>query len=116
MHSIGVNIQKVIACSIAIIILQIVVFSILWSNPFVKQILAPYATDPAIKGYDFIGGEQNWKLIRLLFHVGFMSLCIYVYIVFLPAIPGNFVLKGVYFGSLIGFLGLYPKLLIFGHL
>jgi len=109
MYSIEVNRKKVVAYGAAIIFLQMIVFSILWANPLVIDLLAQYASHPAVKSYEFIGGEQSWKLARMLFHIGFMSICIYFYIALCRSIPGGVILKGVYFGTLIGFLRFIPE-------
>lgn len=109
MCSIEINKKKLLVYGVAIIFLQLIVFSILWANPFVKDLMAQFSSHTAVKSYDFIGGEINWKLARLLFHVGFMILSIYIYIVLCRSIPGGVVLKGVYFGALIGFFRFIPE-------
>lgn len=109
MHTIVVHRKKTIAYGAVIIFLQMIVFSILWANPFVKDLLDQFSTHPSVKTYDFIGGEDNWKLARMLFHVAFMAVAIYIYTLLYSAIPGGPWLKGVYFGILIGILRFIPE-------
>lgn len=109
MSNIRVNRNRVFIVSIAVIAVQIVIFSILWANPVVSGLMAEFANHPSVKTYEFIGGESTWKLMRMLFHVAFMGLSIWVYLRLYPALPGGLWLKGASFGALIGFFRFVPE-------
>lgn len=109
MNSIAVNKRKVLTYGALIIVLQMIIFAVLWTNPIVKDLMMPFAAHSAVKNYDFIGGEENWKLARLLFHIVFMILSINIYIVLCRSIPGGMVVKGIYFGSLIALFRFVPE-------
>lgn len=109
MSHIRVNQNRVLVFSIAVIGVQMIIFAILWANPIVSDLMVKFADHPSVKTYDFIGGEGAWKLARMLFHVAFMSVSIYVYLRLYPALPGGLWLKGASFGALISFFRFVPE-------
>ena len=109
MQRIKIHKRKLLILSLVIIFLQMLVFSVLWNIPYIKELMLEYNTHPAIKSYDFIGGEQNWKLARMLFHIGFILGSIYIYTRLYSALPKGILSKGLFFGAVIGFFRFIPE-------
>ena len=105
----NVNYKRLVACGGAVVLLQLLIFSVLWANPFVKDIMSQFSAHPAIKTYEFIGGEENWKIARLMFHIIFMAFCMYIYLAVERIIPGTTLIKGAIFGLVISTIRFVPE-------
>ncbi|NOZ51907.1 MAG: hypothetical protein GXP08_02005 [Gammaproteobacteria bacterium] len=109
MKQIIVNYKKAVLWSTLVIIFQMFVFYLLWANPIVKEISAQFIHHPSIKPYEFVGGLDNWVMLRTIFHIVFLSSFIYLYLFFYKIMPGKGWKKGLYFGLLIGALTHIPE-------
>jgi len=109
MKPIIVNYKKAVIWSTVVIILQMFVFYLLWMNPVVKEVSAQFTDHPSIKPYEFVGGQDNWMMLRTLFHIVFLSSFIYLYLFFYKTIPGVGWKKGLCFGLLMGAITHIPE-------
>ena len=104
-----INYKRLVVWGGVIIFLQMLIFSVLWANPFVKGILSQFSTHSSIKTYEFIGGEENWKIARLVFHIMFMAVCMCIYLAVQRVIPGTVLIKGAIFGLIISIIRFVPE-------
>jgi len=109
MQRIIVNYKKAVIGSIIVIVLQMFVFYLLWMNPMARDLSAQFTDHPIIKPYEFVGGQDNWLMLRTIFHIVFLSSFIYLYLFFYNTIPGAGWKKGLCFGLLIAALTHIPE-------
>ena len=101
--------KKIVLLGAIAILIQMVVFSLLWLNPWVKSITDQVATHPNLKSYGAFGGVNNWMMLRTTFLVAFSALYIYLFVMLYSSIPGQGWLKGVVFGLTMGVIKNVPE-------
>jgi len=105
----SIPLKKLLILGSLIIILQMCIYSLLWMNPWVKDLTQSFNQHASVKPFEYFGGVNNWMIIRTLYHIIFHALFIALFIRFYHCIPGYHWKKGLYFSLFVCAIKTIPE-------